>query len=217
MTMKKQIPSSKRRQFFKDAALVSTGLLTAPLISHAFQNRKISNDSLYLLGPMEGYSPHVGSLLSSMIMMRTWVVYQVKDLTMEQLDFQIDEESNSIGSMLWHLAATEKYYQLNTFDQIGWGKWSDEIKKEWDLPMGLGAQAREEIKGNPIDFYLEKLDAVRSVTKEEFAKRDDDWLFKSEPFFQDLPTNNYAKWFHVCEHESNHNGQIKFIKKRLPS
>ena len=30
------------------------------------------------------------------------------------------------------------------------------------------------------------------------------------------PTNNYCKWFHVCEHESNHNGQIKWIKSRLP-
>ena len=31
------------------------------------------------------------------------------------------------------------------------------------------------------------------------------------------PTNNYCKWFHVCEHESNHNGQIKWIKGRLPN
>ena len=30
------------------------------------------------------------------------------------------------------------------------------------------------------------------------------------------PTNNYCKWFHVCEHESNHNGQIKFFRKRIP-
>ena len=30
------------------------------------------------------------------------------------------------------------------------------------------------------------------------------------------PTNNYCKWFHVCEHEANHNGQIKFLKGRVP-
>ena len=101
---------------------------------------------------MEGYTPHVGALLSSMIMMRAWVVYQVKDLTVDQLDFQVDEQSNSIGAMLWHFAATEKYYQLNTFDRIPWGKWSNEVKQEWDLPMGLGEKGREEIKGNPIEF-----------------------------------------------------------------
>jgi hypothetical protein len=30
------------------------------------------------------------------------------------------------------------------------------------------------------------------------------------------PTNNYCKWFHVCEHESHHLGQIAFLKSRLP-
>ena len=209
--------NSKRRRFFKDSALLAAGVMTLPLTSMAKDVKTFSSDDLYLLGPMEGYSPHVGALLSSMNMMRAWVVHQVKGLTTEQLDFQVDDQSNSIGAMLWHLAATEKYYQLNTFDNMSWGSWSDEIKKEWDIPMGLGAKGREVIKGNSLEFYLEKLESVRAVTKEEFAKRDDDWLMESEPFFQSLPTNNYAKWFHVCEHESNHNGQIKFIKKRLPS
>jgi hypothetical protein len=26
-------------------------------------------------------------------------------------------------------------------------------------------------------------------------------------------TNNYCKWFHVVEHESNHNGQINMDQK----
>jgi uncharacterized damage-inducible protein DinB len=30
------------------------------------------------------------------------------------------------------------------------------------------------------------------------------------------PTNNYCKWFHVCEHESHHAGQIDLLLKRLP-
>ena len=119
--------------------------------------------------------------------------------------------------MLLHLAATERYYQLNTFDQMEWGTWSDEIKEEWDLPMNLGEEAREVIRGHEIGYYLSKLEEVREITKKEFAERDDDWLMISEPFFDNLPTNNHGKWFHVCEHESNHNGQIKFIKKRLPS
>ncbi len=215
--MKSHQPKSNRRKFLKNTAMLTGGLIAVPLLQHAQSSKAISSDDLYLLGPMEGYAPHIGTLLSTMNMMRAWVVYQVKDLTVEQLDFQVDDESNSIGAMLYHLAATEKYYQLNSFDNMEWGSWSDEIKQEWDVPMGLGPKGREVIKGNTIDFYLEKLDAVRNVTKEEFAKRDDSWLFESEPFFQNQPTNNYAKWFHVCEHESNHNGQIKFIKKRLPA
>jgi uncharacterized damage-inducible protein DinB len=143
------------------------------------------------------------------------VVRQVETLSVEQLDFQVDDQSNSIGAMLMHLAATEKYYQLNTFENLAWGSWSYDIKKVWDIPMDLGQKAREQIKGNPLEYYLDHLETVRAHTIEQFAKLDDQWLEKSEPFFGGQPTNNHAKWFHVCEHESNHNGQIKFIKKRF--
>ena len=207
---------NNRRNFIKKSALLGAGLALIPSITQAKKTIYSSEDNIYMIGPQEGYSPHIGSLLSMMTMMRSWVVRQVKDLTVDKLDYQIDDQSNSIGAMLLHLAATEKYYQLNTFDELEWGSWNDAIKKEWDVPMGLGKEGRKNIKGNDISFYLKKLDDVRETTKKEFAKRDDNWIQKSEPFFQQKPTNNYCKWFHVCEHESNHLGQIKFIKKRLP-
>ena len=49
----------------------------------------------------------------------------------------------------------------------------------------------------------------------EFRKRDDKWL-ATVVTEKDFSANNYAKWFHVAEHESNHDGQIKFLKRRLP-
>lgn len=215
--MKKNANLTSRRKFFKKSAIITAGLITTPLINFAQPATIQSSNSIYLVGPQEGYSSQIGTLLSTMTMMRKWVTNTVKDLTMEELDFQIDDKSNSIGAMLLHLAATERYYQLNTFDEMEWGTWSEDIKKEWDVPMGLGEKGREQIKGNDINYYLTKLKEVRAVTEEGFAKRDDDWIMKSEPFFENKQTNNYCKWFHVCEHESNHNGQMKFIVKRLPS
>mgnify|MGYP001548359947 FL=1 len=215
----KSTNSSKtnRRKFIKESTLLGAGLFTVPLESLANTRSKSGADGLYIIGPKECYTPEIGTLLSTMTMMREWVIRNVKDLTAEELDFQIDEQSNSIGGMLLHLAATERYYQLNTFEELEWGAWNEEIKKEWDLPMNLGNKGREQIKGHEVGFYLSKLEEVREITKKEFAERGDDWLNKTEAFFEGQPTNNYCKWFHVCEHESNHNGQIKFIKKRLPS
>jgi hypothetical protein len=203
-----------RRTFFKQSALMAAGMTTGMILSPS--KRAVVAEGLYIIGPRDGYSPRVGTLLSTMTMMRAWVVQQVQDLTVEQLDWQFDDESNSIGAMLLHLAATERYYQLNTFDEMEWGSWSQEIKDEWDIPMDLGEKGREYIRGHEIGFYLNKLEEVRNITEEQFAKRDDEWLMKSEPFFGNEPTNNHCKWFHVCEHESNHNGQIKFLKKRMP-
>lgn len=208
--------NTDRRHFIKGTALLTAALISTPLINFAKTAPIKSSDSIYLIGPQEGYTPQIGTLLSTMTMMRKWVIETVKDLTIEQLDFQIDDQSNSIGAMLLHLAATERYYQLNTFDEMEWGTWGEETKKEWDVSSGLGEKGREQIKGNDIAYYLSKLEEVREITKKEFAKRNDDWIMKSELFFQNEPTNNYCKWFHVCEHESNHRGQMKFIIKRLP-
>jgi len=118
--------------------------------------------------------------------------------------------------MLLHLAATERYYQLHTFDGMKWDSWNESIKKQWDLPMNLGAEARAKLKGNNLDYYINALAEVRENTHKELRKRDDKWLMSVDEKWFWGPTNNYCKWFHVIEHESNHNGQIKFIKSRIP-
>lgn len=214
--MKTNQSKANRRAFFKKSALLTAGMATTPLFNLKALASPTQEDNIYIIGPKEGFTPQVGTLLSTMTMMRKWVIGSVKNLSQKELDFQIDDKSNSIGAMLLHLASTERYYQLNTFEGMEWGTWGEDIKKKWDVGMSLGEKGREQIKGHNIDFYLKKLEEVRTMTIEGFAKRDDKWLQESEPFFEDKPTNNYCKWFHVCEHESNHNGQIKFIKKRFP-
>lgn len=131
-------------------------------------------------------------------------------------DYLHDPKSNTIGAMLLHLAATERYYQLHTFEGRKWGSWDESIKKQWDQPMKLGDEGRKIIKGNKLDYYMTALNEVRENTLNELKKRDDKWLMQVDKEWPWGPTNNYCKWFHVCEHESNHNGQIKWIKSRLP-
>ena len=139
--MKHQIKQN-RRNFIKQTTVLTASIGIIPMIGYGNTQAALPPDNMYLIGPREGYSPQVGTLLSTMTMMRAWLIDSVKGLSIEELDFQLDEKSNSIGAMLWHLAATEKYYQLNTFDEMEWGTWSDDIKKEWDVPMGLGGKRK---------------------------------------------------------------------------
>src|SRR6266487_4402953 len=71
-------------------------------------------------------------------------------------------------------------------------------------------------KGYSLDYYVNILHETREKTLAEFRKRDDKWLMAVDKDWGWGPTNNYCKWFHVTEHEANHNGQIKFLKSRLP-
>jgi len=206
-----------RRDFIKSTALITSGSLGLFMIPNISAGAApISDERDNVIGPREGFSPQIGILLSMMTWMRGAILRPVKDMTPEQLDYLHDKNSNSIGAMLLHLAATERYYQIHTFENKKWGDWSEQDKKRFDVAMNLGDGGRKMIKGNNLDFYLSTLKEVRENTTKEFKNRDDKWLLSVDESWFWGPTNNYCKWFHVCEHESNHNGQVKYIKSRLP-
>jgi uncharacterized damage-inducible protein DinB len=202
-----------RKNFIK-ASFGVTGFTLLPAIG---KSAPPTNDNQpNVIGPRDGFAPHLGTMFSMMAWMRTTVLSSVRGLSQEELDYLHDDKSNSIGSMLLHLAATERFYQIHTFDGKKWGDWPEADKNKFEIAMELGSDARTAIKGNNLSFYTDALNEVRNRTKEEFKKRNDDWLMAVDEKWFWGPTNNYCKWFHVCEHESNHNGQIKWIKGRLP-
>ena len=68
----------------------------------------------------------------------------------------------------------------------------------------------------PLTQDTDVIYATIDRTLEEFRKRDDNWLLAIDKDFPWGPTNNLCKWFHVCEHEAHHTGQIAFLRKRVP-
>jgi hypothetical protein len=207
---------ASRRNFFKVAGSFATGIAGLSMVpASGFAQQQIADEGIHIIGPKEGYSPQVGTLLSMMTWMRNVILLGVQDLKRADLDYVHDRNSNSIGAMLLHLAATERQYQIRTFE---WDiDFRGDGKINWDAAMSLGDKGRKSIKGNDLKYYVDILTETRATTITEFKKRDDKWLAKVDASgFQGMPTNNYCKWFHVCEHESNHNGQIKWLKSRLP-
>ena len=163
-----KIPANHdRRSFLRTTATITTaftGMSLTPQAAFSMDNPLA--DELNMIGPKEGFSPQIGTLVSMMNWMRSVILRPVKGMTLEQLDYLHDSNANSIGSMLLHLAATERYYQLNTFDGMKWGSWDASIKKQWDVPMALGDEGRKKIKGNNLQYYLDALKEVREkVTK----------------------------------------------------
>jgi Protein of unknown function (DUF664) len=174
------------------------------------------DSGLAIVGPKQGYSPQIGTLVSEMAFMRDQVLHSVKGMSQQDLDFLLDAKANAIGALLLHLAAVEKFYQLNSLQGLSEDKIPESFKEKWGMPMELGEPARKGIKGNSLDYYLNILHETRENTLAEFRKRDDVWLMAVDKTWGWGPTNNYCKWFHVTEHEANHNGQIKLLKSRIP-
>ena len=204
-----------RRNFLKKSSLLALGAGSLLTLPHGRAAAVTQEADINIIGPKQGYTPQIGTLVSMMAWMRMVILSSVEGMGVKELDYIHDANSNSIGAMLLHLAATERFYYLHTIEGKEWGNWEEADKNTYDVAMNLGDKARESIKGNELVFYLKKLSDVREATLKAFAQRDDEWLLTVDEDWGWGPTNNYCKWFHVVEHESNHNGQMKYIKSGI--
>lgn len=207
--------TNNRRNFIKQAAIAATGLLGLSTPESFAAGSSFRDNDLFVIGPLDGYSPQIGTLVSMMNYNRSTIVKLVQNLSMTELDYLFDPHSNTIGALIMHLGATDKFYQINTFE--GRQELNEAEKKIWGAAMSLGDEGRANIKGKEVKYYLDMINEVREKTLMELKKKDDKWLLAIDPAWsKQRPLNTYWKWFHVVEHESNHRGQISWLKSRLP-
>lgn len=217
--MRSTLAFTRRCFLLKSAALAASAALPASVGAYpAAEDRSVpapAAEGPHMIGPLAEYSPQVGTLVSMLNWMHESLLRATQRLTTADLDYLHDAQANSIGALMLHLVATEVVYQdMTFFNQKGF---SAANEKTWGVAMKLGAEARQQIKGNNLEYYRARLQQVRATTLAELKKRDDQWLMLVDPsFFNNQPTNNYCKWFHVAEHIGNHRGQITWLAKRLP-
>jgi len=160
-----------------------------------------------------GYAPQVGLLVRMMDVVRSRTLNAVEGLSVAQLDHLQDSQSNSIGALLAHIAAIETFFQFASFE--GRVPTPDEFGP-FAAAFVLGNDARREIKDRPLESYLERLQTVREETKRRLRDMSDDWLYEERTFPDGTTINNAYVWFHAPEDETNHRGQMNWLRKRLP-
>ena len=163
----------------------------------------------YEIESRDGFTPQIGILVDMLEEIKDRIEGEVADLSLAQTDYRFDEQANSIGALIMHLAATEAYYQVESLEGTAW---SAEDMAFWGGASDLGPASREAFVGKPVSYYLEVWGRVRRKTLEGLAARDDAWL--ASPLGEGA--NNHWVWFHVLEHAAAHMGQIGLVKQRLP-
>ena len=160
--------------------------------------------------PEVGYTPTIGRLVGMLAYTRQTLLSAVAGLAREQLDHLHDPASNSIGALLAHVAAVERWYQTFTFEARP--PYEHETR-ELAPALDLGDEGRRTLRGRELGEYLEELARVRRVTLEHLAKRDDAWFEATLPHAPNM--NPHWAWFHVMEDELSHRGQIRWLRARL--
>ncbi len=171
----------------------------------------IPRENLYQVTDIPGYSPNISRLISMMNYARYVTLESVKGLTVEQLDYLYDSQSNSIGALLYHIASTDNYFRILSFEERDL---TQEEFKNWEAASHLGQFGREQIKGNELKFYVDILNEERNLVYKLLREKDDEWLERKIPYYGNV-ANYHHLWFHVFEDEINHKGQINWLKKRL--
>lgn len=160
--------------------------------------------------PLPGYTPTIGRLVCMLAYARQTLVASVEGLSREDLDHLHDATSNSIGALLAHAAAVERWYQVLTFEDR---EPSASEAAVWSAALELGDEGRRQLRGREPQFYVDELAGTRQVTLAALAGRDDAWL--ERPLAAAPELNAHWAWFHVAEDEINHRGQIRWLRARL--
>jgi uncharacterized damage-inducible protein DinB len=166
--------------------------------------------SSHLILPLPGYAPTIGRLVAMITYARDTTLRAVEGLTRDQLDHLHDEQRNSIGALLAHIAAVEHGFQLVTFEER---EPTAEEQDTWSGALKLGDKGRRNIRDHELPYYIDELQRIREITLRALAVRDDAWL--EAPLRIAPALNAHWAWFHVAEDEINHRGQIRWLRARL--
>ncbi|WP_268223515.1 DinB family protein [Sinomicrobium oceani] len=161
-----------------------------------------------LIQPVVGFDKEIGILISQLQYVREITYNLIDELSEEALDFRLNNQFNSIGTILFHIAALEYSsivkYVLNR--QL--------TPKEYKYYFfGItGNLIHNAIKGKSVDFYKQELDKSRKLTLDKLAELKDPWLsIKDKELKKKYSVNNYFYIRHIADDESSHQGQIKWI------
>jgi len=144
----------------------------------------------------------------------------VKELTVEQLEWQQRPGMNSIGMLLAHRALVEAWWLLVAPKCIPWEPDGQKLLKKacgFDddgLPLPPKGKHPEYLRGYTVEQYLTGLAKVRRSAHRELRSWRDSDLEKSYELRKMLITRRWTL-YHVLEHFAGHFGQILIMKHML--
>jgi uncharacterized damage-inducible protein DinB len=163
-----------------------------------------------ILIPPSGYEPAVARWVSALEDARGRTKAALAGLSQVVLDWSPPEGGNSIGAILYHLAAIEMSYVYEDILGVGW---SDELTPL--LPYDIRDEQGQMImvKGENLEQQMDRLDATRNLTLRALMKISSDDLYRVRklPEYETTP-----EWVlhHLMQHEAEHRGQIGELRLR---
>ncbi len=166
------------------------------------------------LTPPPDADPQLGYWVAAMDDVREDLKRSLKiKLTEDEIAWQPYTGANSIGIQILQIAHTEAWWIK---EMIGSRPLSDDFKKTYLFSEFAPGRPAPNAPGKPYQWYMEKMDKVRTRTRKLLLKyRDDDLdtIRYQEEGFERIEFSIRWILYHLVEHEAHHRGQIYMLRK----
>lgn len=157
-------------------------------------------------------TPRVATYFAQLEDVRRDTKKYVSRLTPAQLSWTPHSKVESIGTQLLHIAGVERSWIGEDIEGRAMGN-------EWELAFPLRTNFPQ-VQGEPLEFFFEKLDAVREETRAVLSGlKDADLSREIQGLGSAADSDRFTiEWilYHLVEHEAHHRGQIALLKRLLP-
>jgi len=155
------------------------------------------------------YPARLGRYVTQLEDVRRVTLRYVEGLDEAALSWTPQDNVESIGTLLLHIAAVERSWIGEDIGRVPMGQeWMAAFPIRFDL---------KQISGQPLTHFTAKLDTVRNESLAILRGLDDDDLSRMiEPLDNDGSDQSFSiEWilYHLIEHEAHHRGQIALMKR----
>ena len=164
--------------------------------------------------PVSGLPPRIGLYFAQMEDVRRVTKKYISGLSPEQLSWYPNDRVESVGTLLLHIAAVELSW-------IGEDIMRRRMPEEWVFAFPIRFNIPQ-VSGQPLSFFIEKLDTVREETRRTLATLTDADLGRAVTPLDDAESPGAEQYtiewilYHLVEHEAHHRGQIAQMKRLFP-
>lgn len=157
--------------------------------------------------------PQLGYWIAAMDDVREDLKRSIKNkMTDDELVWQPFPGANSIGVLILHIAHTEAWWLE---EMVASRPLKDDFKKTYLFNEYGPGKPAPKAPNKPYQWYLERLDKVRTRTRKLLLKyhdKDLDTIRYQEEGFERIEFSIRWILYHLVEHEAHHRGQINMIR-----
>jgi hypothetical protein len=156
--------------------------------------------------------PEIGRWLWRLGESRRRTLQRIEGMDPQLIDWAAPESGNSIGSVLYHIAAIEiDYLYADLLDQ----PFPQAIVELFPYEVREENGRLTPVRGFELGWYLERLDAVRAYVVDVFRAMDEA-DFRRARHLTAYPIDITPEWaaYHLVEHEAEHRGELAALRAR---